>query len=360
MTDNKKILKIAQNVINIEADAIFHLKSQLTEDFAKSVNVIHNSEGRLIIAGVGKSANIAKKIVATFNSTGQPSIFLHAGDAFHGDLGNIQKEDVVMCISKSGNTDEIKQLVPLVQDLGNQIISICGNENSYLAIESDVFINSRVDKEACPNNLAPTSSTTAQLVLGDALAVCLLELKDFSDSDFARFHPGGTIGKRFYLKVRDIISHNARANVNPLDSINQVIVEISQKRLGATAVLENNILLEHFVEEGDIWRMCQTKDEPINIFNEAINNIKPTVEVRSRRVGGATYQVPVEVKSKRAQALAIRWLVESARKRKDKHMADKIFNELYDAYEKKGAAVKKREDVHKMAESNKAFAHFRW
>ena len=276
MTDNKKILKIAQNVINIEADAIFHLKSQLTEDFAKSVNVIHNSEGRLIIAGVGKSANIAKKIVATFNSTGQPSIFLHAGDAFHGDLGNIQKEDVVMCISKSGNTDEIKQLVPLVQDLGNQIISICGNENSYLAIESDVFINSRVDKEACPNNLAPTSSTTAQLVLGDALAVCLLELKDFSDSDFARFHPGGTIGKRFYLKVRDIISHNARANVNPLDSINQVIVEISQKRLGATAVLENNILLG-IITDGDLRRMLENNKMIDHLTASSIMSDNPIV-----------------------------------------------------------------------------------
>ncbi len=276
MTDNKKILKIAQNVINIEADAIFHLKSQLTEDFAKSVNVIHNSEGRLIIAGVGKSANIAKKIVATFNSTGQPSIFLHAGDAFHGDLGNIQKEDVVMCISKSGNTDEIKQLVPLVQDLGNQIISICGNENSYLAIESDVFINSRVDKEACPNNLAPTSSTTAQLVLGDALAVCLLELKDFSDSDFARFHPGGTIGKRFYLKVRDIISHNARANVNPLDSINQVIVEISQKRLGATAVLENNILLG-IITDGDLRRMLEKNKVIDHLTASSIMSDNPIV-----------------------------------------------------------------------------------
>ena len=276
MTDNKKILKIAQNVINIEADAIFHLKSQLTEDFAKSVNVIHNSEGRLIIAGVGKSANIAKKIVATFNSTGQPSIFLHAGDAFHGDLGNIQKDDVVMCISKSGNTDEIKQLVPLVQDLGNQIISICGNENSYLAIESDVFINSRVDKEACPNNLAPTSSTTAQLVLGDALAVCLLELKDFSDSDFARFHPGGTIGKRFYLKVRDIISHNARANVNPLDSINQVIVEISQKRLGATAVLENNILLG-IITDGDLRRMLEKNKMIDHLTASSIMSDNPIV-----------------------------------------------------------------------------------
>ncbi len=214
----------------------------------------------MIVAGVGKSANIANKIVATFNSTGQPSIFLHASDAMHGDLGNIQKNDVVICISKSGNTEEIKMLVPLVKNLGNKIISICGNKESYLAKESDLFIDSTVEKEACPNNLAPTSSTTAQIVLGDAMAICLLELRNFSDSDFARFHPGGTLGKRLYMKVSDIISEQSKAIVSPRDTINSVIMEISNKRLGSTAVIDDGMLIG-IITDGDLRRMLENNSD---------------------------------------------------------------------------------------------------
>lgn len=259
MPDRKNILNIARNVISIEKEAISQLESQLTEDFVDAVGLITSSNGRLIVAGVGKSANIANKMVATFNSTGQPSIFLHAADALHGDLGNIQENDVVICISKSGNTDEIKRLILLIRNLGNKIISICGNKDSYLSKESDFFLDSTVEKEACPNNLSPTSSTTAQLVLGDALAICLLKLKNFSDTDFARFHPGGILGKQLYLKVSNIINDFSKANVGPTDSINKVILEISNKRVGATAVVKENVLLG-IITDGDLRRMLEKND----------------------------------------------------------------------------------------------------
>ena len=264
MSNNKNILNIAKSVITIEKNAISQLESQLTNDFVEAVQLIFSSKGRVIVAGVGKSANIANKMVATFNSTGQPAVFLHAADAIHGDLGNIQKDDVVICISKSGNTEEIKYLLPLIKDLGNKIISICGNSNSYLAKESNLFLDSTVEKEACPNNLAPTSSTTAQLVLGDALAVCLLKLNNFSDNDFARFHPGGSLGKRLFLKVSDLLSDFSKPIVSPTDSINSVIVEISNKRLGSTAVLENNKLLG-IITDGDLRRMLE-KNQNINVL----------------------------------------------------------------------------------------------
>ena len=260
MPNKKKILIIAKSVISTETDAIAQLHNRLTDDFSQAIQIILSSEGRLIVAGVGKSANIANKMVATFNSTGQPSVFLHASDALHGDLGNIQKNDVVICISKSGNTEEIKMLVPLVKNLGNKIISICGNKESYLAKESDLFIDSTVEKEACPNNLAPTSSTTAQIVLGDAMAVCLLELRNFSDSDFARFHPGGMIGKRLSLKVSDIISEQSKAIVSPNDSINSVIIEISNKRLGSTAVIDDGGLTG-IITDGDLRRMLENNSD---------------------------------------------------------------------------------------------------
>ena len=256
MPNKKNILIIAKAVISTETDAISQLQNRLTDDFSQAIELILSSEGRLIVAGVGKSANIANKMVATFNSTGQPSVFLHASDAMHGDLGNIQKNDVVICVSKSGNTEEIKILVPFVKNLGNKIISICGTKDSYLAKESDLFIDSTVEKEACPNNLAPTSSTTAQIVLGDAMAVCLLELRNFSDSDFARFHPGGTLGKRLYLKVSDIISEQSKAIVSPQDTINSVIVEISNKRLGSTAVIDDERLIG-IITDGDLRRMLE-------------------------------------------------------------------------------------------------------
>jgi len=264
MSNNKNILNIAKSVITIEKNAISQLESQLTNDFVEAVQLIFSSKGRVIVAGVGKSANIANKMVATFNSTGQPAVFLHAADAIHGDLGNIQKDDVVICISKSGNTEEIKYLLTLIKDLGNKIISICGNSNSYLAKESNLFLDSTVEKEACPNNLAPTSSTTAQLVLGDALAVCLLKLNNFSDNDFARFHPGGSLGKRLFLKVSDLLSDFSKPIVSPTDSINSVIVEISNKRLGSTAVLENNKLIG-IITDGDLRRMLE-KNQNINVL----------------------------------------------------------------------------------------------
>lgn len=260
MPNKKNILIIAKSVISTETDAIAQLHNRLTDDFPEAIQIILSSEGRLIVAGVGKSANIANKMVATFNSTGQPSVFLHASDALHGDLGNIQKNDVLICISKSGNTEEIKMLVPLVKNLGNKIISICGNKESYLAKESDLFIDSTVEKEACPNNLAPTSSTTAQIVLGDAMAVCLLKLRNFSDSDFARFHPGGTLGKRLYLKVSDIISEQSKAIVSPNDSINSVIIEISNKRLGSTAVIDDRKLIG-IITDGDLRRMLENNSD---------------------------------------------------------------------------------------------------
>jgi len=274
MPKTKNILKIASSVFDIESNSISQLKSKLTDDFTMSVTEIFNSDGRIIVAGVGKSANIASKIVATFNSTGQPSAFLHAADALHGDLGNIQKNDIVICISKSGNTKEIKLLVPLIKKLGNKIISICGNLNSYLAKESDFCLDVSVEKEACPNNLAPTSSTTAQLVMGDALAVCLLELRDFSDEDFARFHPGGILGKRLFLKVSDIISEQSKAFVSPNSTLQEVIVEISAKRLGSAAVINQSKLIG-IITDGDLRRMLENSPDISNIIASDIMSDSP-------------------------------------------------------------------------------------
>ena len=274
MPKTKNILKIASSVFDIESNSISQLKSKLTDDFTMSVTEIINSDGRIIVAGVGKSANIASKIVATFNSTGQPSVFLHAADALHGDLGNIQKNDIVICISKSGNTKEIKLLVPLIKKLGNKIISICGNLNSYLAKESNFCLDVSVEKEACPNNLAPTSSTTAQLVMGDALAVCLLELRDFSDEDFARFHPGGILGKRLFLKVSDIISEQSKAFVSPNSTLQEVIVEISAKRLGSTAVINQSKLIG-IITDGDLRRMLEDSPDISNIIASDIMSDSP-------------------------------------------------------------------------------------
>jgi len=274
MPKTKNILKIARSVFDIESNSISQLKSKLTDDFTMSVTEILNSDGRIIVAGVGKSANIASKIVATFNSTGQPSVFLHAADALHGDLGNIQKNDIVICISKSGNTKEIKLLVPLIKKLGNKIISICGNLNSYLAKESNFCLDVSVEKEACPNNLAPTSSTTAQLVMGDALAVCLLELRDFSDEDFARFHPGGILGKRLFLKVSDIISEQSKAFVSPNSTLQEVIVEISAKRLGSAAVINQSKLIG-IITDGDLRRMLEDSPDISNIIASDIMSDSP-------------------------------------------------------------------------------------
>ena len=248
------ILQTAKETILLESAAIANLEKLLDENFEKAINFILNSNGRVIVTGIGKSANIATKIVATFNSTGTPAIFMHAADAIHGDLGNVQKNDIVVCLSKSGNTPEIKVLVPLIKNYGNKIIAITGNIDSFLGKNADFTLNTFVEKEACPNNLAPTTSTTAQLVMGDALAVCLQDLRGFSKKDFAKYHPGGALGKRLYLRVSDLIKNNQIPKVNVSDSIAKVIVEISEKRLGVTAVLKNEKIVG-IITDGDLRRM---------------------------------------------------------------------------------------------------------
>lgn len=260
MKNNSTILNIARNTIENEAKAIQHLATLLDTTFADAVTHILNSSGRVVISGIGKSAIIASKIVATLNSTGTPAIFMHAADAIHGDLGTIQEHDTVICISKSGNTPEIKMLVPLIKKGGNTLIGLTGNLDSALAKQSDYVLNSFVEKEACPNNLAPTTSTTAQLVMGDALAICLLELRGFSSKDFAKYHPGGSLGKRLYLRVCDIAQNNMKPQVDLNADVKEVIIEISEKMLGVTAVLENNKVVG-IVTDGDIRRMLKKYDE---------------------------------------------------------------------------------------------------
>jgi arabinose-5-phosphate isomerase len=264
LKNSNPILETAKETILLESSAIANLANLLDENFENAVNFILNANGRVIVTGIGKSANIATKIVATFNSTGTPAIFMHAADAIHGDLGNVQESDVVICLSKSGNTPEIKVLVPLIKNYGNKIIAITGNIDSFLGKNSDFPLNTYVEKEACPNNLAPTSSTTAQLVMGDALAVCLQDLRGFSSKDFAKYHPGGALGKRLYLRVSDLIKNNQTPTVDIDSSIAKVIVEISEKRLGVTAVLENDKLVG-IITDGDIRRML-SKTTDINHF----------------------------------------------------------------------------------------------
>ena len=257
MKTTEEIINQGKTTIRLEKEAIEQLETSLTSDFALAVQCILQASGRVVITGIGKSANIAAKIVATLNSTGTPSVFMHAADAIHGDLGAIRSEDVVIGLSNSGNTPEIKVLVPLLKSRGNALIAITGNAESLLAQQADYLILAHVDKEACPNNLAPTSSTTAQLVMGDALAVALLECRGFSISDFAWLHPGGALGKKLYLKVIDLSERNEVPQVQLNDSVQQVIVEISSKRLGATAVLKNNKLVG-MITDGDLRRMLET------------------------------------------------------------------------------------------------------
>ena len=269
------IKKIARETIAIELAAVAKLESSINDDFVNAINLILSTKGRLIVAGIGKSANIANKMVATFNSTGQPAVFLHAADAIHGDLGNIQEGDVVICISKSGNTPEVKALVPFIKNMGNKIIALTGNPKSFLAIKSDFILDVSVEKEACPNNLAPTSSTTAQLVMGDAIAVSLLACKDFTEEDFARFHPGGILGKRLNIKVQDLIS-DYTPKVNPNASINEVIIEISQNRLGVTAVL-NDKKLAGIITDGDIRRMLEDEKDISSLCAKDIMSCDPKI-----------------------------------------------------------------------------------
>ncbi|MFM7078183.1 MAG: SIS domain-containing protein [Bacteroidota bacterium] len=254
MKSSKEIIDMAIGTLETEASALSALKSTIDNQFVDIVKLIHNSNGRVIVTGIGKSAIVAQKIVATMNSTGTPAIFMHAADAIHGDLGIIQKSDVVICISKSGNTPEIKLLVPLIKAGGNKLIGMVGDLSSFLAMQSDYILNTTVNKEACPNNLAPTSSTTAQMAMGDALAVCLLDCKGFTDQDFARYHPGGSLGKKLYLRIGDLYVMNPKPEVAPATSLADVILEISSKRLGATAVTENGQLMG-VITDGDLRRM---------------------------------------------------------------------------------------------------------
>ncbi|MDB4121770.1 KpsF/GutQ family sugar-phosphate isomerase [Flavobacteriaceae bacterium] len=259
MVNNDKIISVAKQTIETESKAILNLVSLVNHEFAEAVRYIYQSNGRVIITGIGKSANIATKIVATLNSTGTPSIFMHAADAIHGDLGTIQENDSVICISKSGNTPEIKVLVPLIKAIGNKLIAITANKDSFLGQEADYVLNAYVEKEACPNNLAPTSSTTAQLVMGDALAMSLLDLRGFSSSDFAKFHPGGSLGKQLYLRVSNLTQQNKKPQVTPNTNIKDVIMEISKNMLGVTAVIDGSAIVG-IITDGDLRRMMSTYD----------------------------------------------------------------------------------------------------
>ena len=251
------IKQVALRTIELEARSVSGLASFINKDFEKAVSIIADSKGRVVISGIGKSAIIAQKIVATLNSTGTPSIFMHAADAIHGDLGTVQQNDVVIIISKSGESPEIKVLVPLIKNYGNVLIGMVGNIDSFLAKSSDIILNTSVEQEACPHNLAPTSSTTAQLVMGDALAVCLMELKGFQSDDFAKFHPGGTLGKKLYLRVVGLYPDNEKPCVLSGQSVKEVIVEMTQKRLGITAVTDADNNLLGIITDGDLRRMLE-------------------------------------------------------------------------------------------------------
>ncbi|MCB0446419.1 MAG: KpsF/GutQ family sugar-phosphate isomerase [Gelidibacter sp.] len=274
MNNKNSILNTAKKTIEIESSAIANLANLLNDDFAETVELIYNSKGRVIITGIGKSAIIANKIVATLNSTGTPSVFMHAADAIHGDLGLILEDDVVICISKSGNTPEIKVLIPLIKNANNKLIAITGNNKSFLGLQADYILNTFVEQEACPNNLAPTTSTTAQLVMGDALAVCLLELRGFSSRDFAKYHPGGALGKRLYLRVSDLSSMNEKPQVQLNTNVRQVIVEISEKMLGVTAVVENNKIVG-IITDGDLRRMLSKNESFVNLTAKDIMSSNP-------------------------------------------------------------------------------------
>ena len=275
----KNIKKIARDVLINESRAIENLTNYIDNDFESCVQEIYSAKGRVVITGIGKSAIIANKIVATLNSTGTPSIFMHAADAIHGDLGMIQSQDIVICISKSGNTPEIKVLVPLLKRRGSKLVALVSNTNSYLAQQADYVLNATIAEEACPHNLAPTTSTTAHLAMGDALAVCLLQLRDFSSNDFAEYHPGGALGKQLYLKVSDIYTHNQLPKVSPGTPIKEVILEISSKRLGCTAVVDGNDNLQGIITDGDLRRMLQGNTSFEGLRAEDIMTRKPkTIE----------------------------------------------------------------------------------
>lgn len=250
------IIKQAIATLTDESEAVLALTRRIGESFVETVTLIAESHGRVVVTGIGKSADIGRKITSTFNSTGTPSVFMHAADAIHGDLGTITPDDIILCLSKSGNTPEIKVLVPLIKSFGNKLVAIVGNTGSFLALHADKVLDTTVDREACPNNLAPTSSTAAQLAMGDALAVALLSYRGFSVSDFAKYHPGGALGKKLYLRVNDLSAGNPKPMVTSGASVQEVIIEISSKRLGATAVIDNGEL-RGIITDGDLRRMLQ-------------------------------------------------------------------------------------------------------
>ncbi len=269
------IISSAKKTVDVEARSINDLGNLINENFERAVLAINGCKGRLVVSGIGKSAIVAQKIVATLNSTGTPSLFLHAADAIHGDIGMVQKEDVVMIISKSGDSPEIKILLPLIKNFGNIIIAICGNLKSYLARCADIIIDSTVKEEACPNNLAPTTSTTAQIVLGDALAICLMEMKGFGTEDFAKFHPGGTLGKKLYLQVGDLFLDNEKPAVKATSPLKEVIIEITKKRLGATAVLGDAEEILGIITDGDLRRMLEKNSSLNNVVAKDIMSFSP-------------------------------------------------------------------------------------
>lgn len=258
---SQAIIQSARQTLSIQAAAVQNLQPYVDDGFVRSVETVLACKGRLVVSGIGKSAIIAQKIVATLNSTGTPALFMHAADAIHGDLGMIRAEDVVMLISKSGDSPEIKVLIPFLKNFGNKLIGMVGNTQSYLALHADLVINTTVEQEACPNNLAPTSSSTAQMVMGDALAVCLMELRGFDSSDFARYHPGGALGKKLYLRVADLVQQSQQPQVKPDTPVREVILEITRNRLGAAAVIDADNQVIGIVTDGDIRRMMEKYTE---------------------------------------------------------------------------------------------------
>jgi arabinose-5-phosphate isomerase len=280
------ITAIGRRTVQLEASAIMAMEAFINESFEQVVHLLYKMKGRLVVSGIGKSAIIGQKMVATFNSTGTPAIFMHAADAIHGDLGMVQEGDVVMIISKSGESPEIKVLVPLIKNLGNSLVSMVGSLGSYLAVHGDYVLNTTVPQEACPNNLAPTTSTTAQMVMGDALAVCLMEQKGFTSDDFAKFHPGGTLGKKLYLRVSDLYPQNEKPMVGEGSRLKDVIVEMTQKRLGITAVTDKNNGLLGVITDGDLRRMLEKGGDFEKLMATSIMSPNPkTIEASSLAVG---------------------------------------------------------------------------
>lgn len=272
---NAEILDSALKTIQLEAESISGLAQFIDKSFENALETIHRSHGRVVISGIGKSAIVGQKIVATLNSTGTPALFMHAADAIHGDLGMIQQDDVVIVISKSGESPEIKVLVPLIKNFGNTLIGMVGKMDSFLAIQSHIVLNTTVAQEACPNNLAPTCSTTAQMVMGDIIAVCLMKMSGFTGRDFAKYHPGGNLGKRLYLRVVDLYTQNANPFVLPSATLKEVIMVISKSRLGTSAVVDEQQQLLGIITDGDVRRMLETTDSITAVQAKDIYSTSP-------------------------------------------------------------------------------------